>query len=239
MTNCFGRPGGGPAALISRAVEEKERGILAAIRSAAATARVPYLISESNSASCSGIPGISNTFASALWSADWLMLAAERNARGVAFNGSLSSVCTAYTPLCEIGHDRYSARPVYYGMLFVRLLGTGRTFSTRLTISGKTTAHVVTHAVVSSRGLTRIMIENLGGSAVRVLLKDGSVSGRGYTWYLTGPSLGATSGVRIQGAVVARNGTFRPGHPGHLRCRAGRCLLRLSAHTAVIVRLPR
>lgn len=238
MTECFGTPAGGPAALLSKAVEEEERGVLAAVESAAATAHVPYLISETNSASCSGIPGVSNTFASALWSADWLMLAAERDAVSVDLNGALSRTCSAYTPLCEMGRNLYLARPVYYGMLFARMLGTGTTFFTPLTITGTSKAHVVTHAVVSSSGVARLMVENLGAVNVHVLLLNPGASGRAETWALTAPSLRATSGVRIQGATVRRDGSFRPGSPGQITCRAGRCRLWLPAHSAVIVRLP-
>jgi hypothetical protein len=240
MSNCFNfGQGVRPADLLSPAVEEKERGVLAAIGSAAATAGVPYLISESNSASCGGIPGVSNSYASALWSADWLMLAAERDARGLDFNGALSSACPLYSPLCGAGPGMYSARPVYYGMLFVHMLGTGRTFFTPLTISGAADAHVVTHSVVSSSGRVRVMVENLGAVSMRVLLQDSRISGRADTWYLTGPSVGATGGVRIQGATVRRNGTFRPGAPGHVTCRAGSCRLNLPAYSAVIVQLPK
>jgi hypothetical protein len=239
MTHCGGTPGGMPTRLLSAAAEEMERGALAAVRAAAAIAGVPYLISESNSASCEGIPGLSNAYVSALWSADWLMLAAERDASGVDFNGALSYACPLYSPLCQTGPGQYAARPVFYGMLFVRLMGTGRTFFTPLTISGSAGAHVVTHSVQSSSGVLKVMVENLGGVPMRVLLHDGRVSGRAWTWYLTGPSPGATSGVRIQGAQVRRNGSFRPGPPGHTTCRAGSCRLTLPPYTAVIVQLPR
>jgi hypothetical protein len=238
MTECGGTPPGGPAILLSKAVEEKERGVLAAVESAAATAHVPYVISESNSASCSGIPGVGNTFASALWSADWLMRAAERHAASVDFNGVLSRKCTVYTPLCETGQNLYLARPVYYGMLFARMLGTGTTFLTPLTITGANKAHVVTHAVVSSAGVARLMVENLGTVNVRVLLLNPGASGQADTWALTAPSLSATSGVQIQGAKVRRDGSFQPGSPGHITCLAGRCRLWLPARSAVIVRLP-
>ena len=239
ISNCSGGPPDAGTALISSATEAKERGVLAAFHSASVTAGVPYVISETNSASCVGIPGVSNAYVSALWSADWVMLAAERDATSVDFNGGLSDGCNAYTPLCMTGADQYTARPVYYGMLFAHMLGTGVTFYTPLTISGSADAHIVTHAVVSSSGVVRVMVENLSGVPVHVLLEDGHVSGQADTWYLTGPSLSATSGVRIQGAAVRPNGTFAPGAPGHPRCQAGRCRLSLAAYSAVIVRLPK
>jgi hypothetical protein len=239
MSNCSGHPADADTILLSHAIEAKERGVLATFQAASATAKVPYLISETNSASCVGIPGVSDAYVSALWSADWLMLAAERDATSVDFNGILSTDCDYYTPLCETGPHRYTARPVYYGMLFAHMLGTGTTFKTPLTIRGTADARVVTHAVVSPSGVVRVMVENLGSVPVNVLLKDGHLSGRADTWRLTGPSLTATSGIRIQGATVSPDGTFAPGSPGHAQCRAGRCQLSLSAYNAVIVQLPK
>jgi hypothetical protein len=226
-----------PAALISHAVDQKEEGILSDFMSASATAGVPYIISESNSASCGGIPGVSNSFASALWSADWLALAAERNAVSVDLNGGLSG-CGVYSPLCQAGPHEYTAEPVYYGMLFLHMLGTGRMFFTPLTVMGPSGAHVVAHSVVSSSGVVRVMVENLGSVPENVLLKYGKVTGTGLSWYLTAPSVGATSGVRIQGAAVAGNGIFKPGLPGQVSCRSGNCRLSLPAYSAVIVKLP-
>ncbi len=238
MSNCGGHSGG-LATLISKPIEAKERGDLDVVRHAAATAGVPYAIDESNSASCGGIPRVSDAYVSALWAADWLLLAAEARAKGVYFQGGLDRNCAGYTPLCEVGNHRYEATPVYYGMLFAHLMGTGEAFATPLTISGTTSAHVVTHAVVNSAGRIRVMVENLGSSPIEVLLKAPGAVGEASTWSLTGPSLGARSGERIQGTAVRADGTFRPHAPSHVTCQAGRCRLTLPAHSAKIVLLPR
>jgi hypothetical protein len=206
--------------------------------SLSAKAKVPYVISETNSAACGGIPGVSNVFASALWSADWLAIAAERHAKSVALNGSLDG-CSAYTPLCRVASHEYIAAPVYYGMLFLHMLGQGQLFSTPETVHGPSGTYVVTHAVISSSGVVRVMVQNLGHTSLNVVLKFRHGSGTGEAWYLTAPSLSATSGERIQGAAVSGNGTFKAGAPDAVRCRAGRCRLWLPAYSSVIVRLPK
>jgi hypothetical protein len=237
LSHCDGKTAP-PAALLAHPLEEQEISVLVRFMSASATAKVPYVISESNSASCGGLPGVSDTFASALWSADWLALAAERDAMSVELNGGLSG-CGVYSPLCQVSSREYVARPVYYGMLFLHMLGTGRMFGTPETVKGPTGTYVVTHSVISSSGVVRVMVQNLGDHSVNVLLRYGRVSGAGQAWYLTAPSLAATSDVRIQGAAVAGNGTFKPGAPDSVTCSAGSCRLRLPAYSSVIVRLPK
>ncbi len=237
LSNCEGKTDP-PAALISHSVERQEIGLLARIMSVSAKAKVPYVISETNSAACGGIPGVSNAFASALWSADWLAIAAERHAKSADLNGSLDG-CIVYTPLCRVASHQYVAAPVYYGMLFLHMLGQGQLFSTPEKVHGPSGTYVVTHAVISSSGVIRVMVQNLGRTSLSVTLKFGHGSGAGQAWYLTAPSLGATSGERIQGAAVSGNGTFKAGAPDAVRCAAGRCRLWLPAYSSVIVRLPK
>jgi len=235
MSHCNGSVSNGAATLLSSAMVVREDKILREVKVAAAVDRVPFIIGETNSASCGGLPGVSDTYVSALWAADWVLIGAEYGAQGMYFNGSLATKCITYTPLCEVGNWQYAARPVYYGMLFAHLMGTGWTLPVKLS----TTADVHVHAVRNSPGVIRVMVENLSGAATRVVLRVPGVSGRASTLNLTGPSLAATTGVRIQGAAVTAAGTFKPGAAGHVACAAGTCSLTVPAYTAVIVILPR
>ncbi|HUZ37349.1 MAG TPA: hypothetical protein VMV17_13575 [Streptosporangiaceae bacterium] len=239
MTNCGSATPGGAATLLSAATMSAEDSVLAATSSAAATAGVPWLIAETNSASCSGIPGVSNTYASALWAADWLMRGAEHGARGMYVNGSLNHHCGGYTPLCEVSSNQYLAEPVYYGMLFAHLMGTGVTLPAQVTTTAS--GSITAHAVRTTTGRIKVMAENLTASPTSVVLQVAGVSGAASTLRLrdtNGNSLSATSGVRIQGASVTSAGTFTPGAPGHLACKAGKCTLTLPAHSGLILALP-
>ena len=44
--------------------------------------------------------------------------------------------------------------------------------------------------------------------------------------------------MQIQGASVTSAGTFKPGAPGHVACKAGECTLTLPAHSGLILALP-
>jgi len=164
----------------------------------ARTAGVPLRISETNSASCGGIPGVSNTFASALWAVDYLLTGAEHGASGMNFHGSMTSHCNAYSPLCRTRTSGYTARPVYYGLLFTHLLGTGRL----LPVTAHSATNLVVHAIRTPGGKIRVVVENLVGQAKYIVLHAGAISGRATVVHLTAPSPDATSQIRIQGATI-------------------------------------
>ncbi|MEU4117744.1 hypothetical protein AB0F71_25015 [Kitasatospora sp. NPDC028055] len=127
LTNCANKQHGTAETLVSAQTARTEAQRLDALVPEAAKVGLPLRMSETNSASCGGIPGVSNSDATALWAADYLMLLGEHGFVGANFHGSLTDgKCTLYTPLCRTGDRQYRAQPVYYGMLFARLMGTGR-----------------------------------------------------------------------------------------------------------------
>ena len=62
--------------------------------------------------------------------------------------------------------------------------------------------------------------------------------GRCCKQYFPPSALTATSGVRIQGATVAANGTPRPGAATVVTCSSGRCGLTIAPYSAVLVTIP-
>ena len=161
------------------------------------------------------------------------MTAAVHGAHAMYFNGSLS-ICGVYVPLCQTGPTTYAARPVYYGLLFAHLMGTGWTLQTTV----PTSANLAAFAVRNSPGNVRVMVQNLGSTSAAVTLKVPGVKGTAGLLRLSAPSLTSTTGVRIQGATVTAAGTFKPGNASHVACAAGLCHLTLPAYSAVIVILP-
>ena len=125
------------------------------------------------------------------------------------------------------------AEPLYYGLLFTHLLGSGQML--RTTVSA--TANVAAHAVTSG-GKTSVVVENPNATPAALTLKAAGVSGTASVLHLTGSSLAATSGIRIQGAAVSSSGTFAPGAATHVICSAGVCKLTIAPYSAVIMHLP-
>lgn len=82
-------------------------------------------------------------------------------------------------------------RPVYYGLLFAHLLGTGRL----LPVSASSATNLAAHAIRTTGGQIRVLIENLADRAETISLHAGTVSGEATALRLTAPSPEATSDV--------------------------------------------
>lgn len=99
------------AALLSRAIQNKldERvGIVIAAR----VEHLPALISESNSVSCGGTAGVSDTSAAAVWAVRMILQALRDGFTSVRFHAS----GRAYDPFVLAG-DSVAARPLYLGLV--------------------------------------------------------------------------------------------------------------------------
>ncbi|MFF2078983.1 hypothetical protein ACFVXG_30045 [Kitasatospora sp. NPDC058162] len=231
LSHCS-EPNATAAELLSRGVAQREATTVADAARSAAKAGVPFRLSETNSASCSGIPGVSDSYASALWAADYALVAAEHGAQGVNLHGQLGDHCAGYTPFCAAGPHQYRAMPVYYGLYFAHLLGTGRLLPTAV----KTGDNIAAHALLGADGTVRVLVENLTPRATSIAVR-GTEATTAAVLHLTGPSLSATDGVRVQGAPVAADGTIRPGAADHVKCRQGDCAVPLAPYSAAVLTL--
>jgi hypothetical protein len=229
------------AKLLSRSLASAETSFFKAAAADAKTAKAPLRISETNSICGGGLAGVSDSYATALWVVDYLLTGAENGVDGFNFHGALNSECTGYTPLCQVGTaDEYSAQPIYYGMLFTHLLGSGHLVP--VTVHTRAMSDYVTAFALKplTGGGLRLLVENLTNSHTNITLTGVGKPSHASVLHLTGPSSGptGTSGVRIQGASVAANGTFKPGAPTTITCSSGSCPLSLNPDTAVLVTIP-
>jgi hypothetical protein len=233
LSNCGG-VNGTATGLIAASKRSSEAGLIASAAATASRNGMPLIMSEVNSAACSGIVGVSNTFVSALWAVDYELAGVENGATGMYFHGALDSSCTTYTPLCQVGTNTYAAQPLYYGLLFTHLLGNGPVLPT--TVSSN--SNVAAHTVRGADGRVRTLVENLSNVTLTSSVRAGNTSGSGSLLALTASSLTATSGVHIQGSAVATNGTFTPGTATAVTCAGGSCGMTLQPYSAVILTLP-
>jgi hypothetical protein len=221
--------------LLSPAQRAKEAAFFGTAAAAAKAARARLRISETNTAACGGVAGLSDSFASALWVVQYLLAGAGHSVDGMNFHGGLGTGCTGYTPLCQVGTSEYAAQPIYYGLLLTRLLGSGHLLP--VTVSATSTAgNVVAFALrpLTGGGL-RLIVENLSKYHTNAVLRVGGHPASAAVLHLTGPSLLATSGVRIQGAAVTASGKFTPGTPDTVHCSSGHCPITIAPYTAVLV----
>jgi hypothetical protein len=82
-------------------------------------ANVPYRLVELNSFSGGGKPGISDTFASALWGLDLMFILALAGGSGINWETGLNQLgfVSSYSPIFEDDEGNFTARPLYYGLL--------------------------------------------------------------------------------------------------------------------------
>ena len=138
----FGGPPSNPAINIPRLLrpDPKVASVAATTRAAAQTLGVPYRMSEGNTCYQGGKPGVSDTFAAALWAADYALYLASQGYGGINLHGgggkavgnSLGGHLPGedllqpgdpaqprpfYTPIADMG-GHYAAQPDFYGLLF-------------------------------------------------------------------------------------------------------------------------
>lgn len=223
------------ASLLSTAyrADELARGQL--IGSLTKTLKVPGIIDEGNTLTCSGLAGVSDTFASALWALDFQLLMAQAGVNVVDFNSGINDCASspAYTLFCSpTTPGSLVARPDYYGLLMMRSVGTG----TFLALDNSDlTSSVRVYAVRNGRRL-RLVLDNVGAMTA-VVIKLGASYKTGISLALTGPSLPATSGVKLGGQTVSAAGTFAGGHTTSVTVKGSTLTLTIQGGSAILLTL--
>jgi hypothetical protein len=185
--------------LLSPIVRRDESSMLGSLHAIQTASGLPLYIDETNNISCKGQPGVSNTFASALWAVDYTARAMATGVRGLDFHDLLSRPA-AYSPLVGTT-DRLRANPEWYGLLLTRQLQGGKPL--RATALGAT--NLTARAFLSQDGTVRLVLVNFDSPGATPLLVRLKVPGRfrGSTILrLTAPSPDATSHVLLGGGEV-------------------------------------
>lgn len=201
---CSSVPAPSIDALLSVATRTRE---LAQLRSDVAIARaghIPLRIDETNSVSCGGRAGVSDTFASALWAVQLITEAMQLGIAGINFH-DLPANCAGYSSLCAsdpaaLAAGRLVAAPEWYALLLTRGLTGERPLATVV----RPAVPDVAAAAFGGRGAARVILvdSDAGGGERAVRLLVGGAYARASVVSLTAPSLSATTGVRLGGRSV-------------------------------------
>lgn len=161
---------------------------------AAESRGVPIAMAETNSASCGGMPGVSNAFASAVWGLDYMFSLAQDGFSSVNFHMSYRpGGGSSYNPI-----DTYSgsgknydnvAEPLYYAMyLFAHNASGSRLVQASTSSSANVRAYAVSKCAgctinvfvinkdLSASGEVRVHLSALRGSASLLLLSAPKLS---------------------------------------------------------------
>ena len=192
---------------------------------------VPYRIAECNTASGGGKRGVSNAFASALWSIDFLFDVATRGGQGVNLHGSFTA--NNYSPIV---YDKktatYGAAPLYYGLLFFSQAAQGRLVATETSCA----ANFVTRATRGADGKLRVTLLNKDLTrAVDAQLDLGGAFKSARLLRLTAAGAEATEGVTFAGAAVDAAGKWTPRAPETIPVTAGKANVMLPPASAALL----
>ena len=200
-------------------MRRSEREVLGKAVAIARAHATPLRIDEANSISCEGRPGVSDTFASALWALDYTARAIAAGVAGLNFHDLLTKP-GAYSPLIAPGAGALAtgalhAAPEWYALLAAHaLLGEragGRPLST--VVAGGAAGELSASAVRAPDGRLALLLVDYdppGSPPLAVRLRVPRDLAGGSVLRLTAPSPAATSGVRLGGRVVAADGTWTP-----------------------------
>jgi hypothetical protein len=140
---------------------------------------VPSTINESNSASCSGMPGVSNSYATALWSLDYLLQTAKSGVDRLQFHTNTAAICgdfkardsadypisyRYYGAFCApdqaaLEANELSANPLYYGIWAFRQVPTGQFVD--LDLADSDLDRIRAYAVLSHDGALTVVLINV------------------------------------------------------------------------------
>jgi Glycosyl hydrolase family 79 C-terminal beta domain len=155
-------------------------------------------IDEMNSIACGGQRGVSNTFASSLWSLDALFAMASVGVDGVNIHTVPNSINELFSFKRVNGEWQGNVHPDYYGLLmFAQAAPAG---SRLLNLSGTTRGAFRAWATLAPDGHIRVVLINTSTSQAQlVTVRAPSAAGSGTLERLTAPAITATSGVSFGG----------------------------------------
>jgi hypothetical protein len=156
----------------------------------AAVGGTPYRMDEGNSCFGGGRPGVSDTYASALWVADYILRVACAGFAGVNLHGGGTGI---YTPIESSTKASAQPRPIYYGMQFAQQFAGWQVAACPLSTNANVTAYVG----VKDEEMMLAAV-NKGAITVQLQLPERFRSGKvAHRWELRGPGLSAKEGVHF------------------------------------------
>jgi hypothetical protein len=199
--------------LLSPVIRNLEARSLATYLKVAQLNRIPLRIDETNTVSCGGVPGISDTFASALWATSYITQAMAAGAAGINLEGSPTS-CAGYTPVCApdpsaLARGALHTQPEWYALLLTSSLVGDRPLPTAISAQG--TPNLVAASFSAPDHTTKVVLvddEPPGAGPLALSLNLGGPMGGASVVRLTASSQSATAGVLLGSRAVAANGSW-------------------------------
>jgi hypothetical protein len=244
LIRCFSKPGdAGYPSILNLLSPRAARGLLSGTGPYIALAHAhgaTFRVDELNSVACKGQPGVSDTFASALWMLDTLFAMARSGVDGVNIHTLPEAIYHPFTFRQVDGRWEASVFPEYYGMLlFTQAAPPG---SRLLSVPAPADPDIRVRAALTPSGLIHVVLINDSLTADQTIAMQ-SPTGAGKTAVverLVAPGgATATSGVTLAGQSFGdqtKTGTLTgPFQADHVQPTGGRYLIKLPASSAAMV----
>ena len=198
----------------------------------AKAAGLPFRMAEGNSCYNAGKPGVSDTFASALWAGDFCLQMASLGCVGVNLHGGANGF---YSPIVGSIGSGFEVRPEFYGLMLAQQFA-GRTLH-RTTLEAQG-ANLTAYAAGGDGAQGLVAVFNKDARNVEVTLTEAS---GGFKWAtverLEAPAIDSKLGVTFEGAAVGSDGQFHARAGERLRSHSGKLSVRVPAYSAALIRL--
>jgi hypothetical protein len=202
---------------------------------------------EMNSYSGHGAAGVSDVYASALWSIDFMLTSAEYGSSGVNFHGGGQNMdgntCATgvnsciepfkYSPIDEVDSKVTAAAPLFYGMLLVSQAGVGDMFVTKAS-AGQLNFSAYSLALADG-SINVVLVNKDATSGVNASIDTGAPVTAASGAYLQAPALSSTSGVTFAGSGVTAAGAWAPKPPYRLTTSGNGITVVVPPATAILV----
>jgi hypothetical protein len=200
---------------------------------------VPYRINEVNSFYGGGKAGVSDTFASALWSLDYMFELAAYDCNGINLETDINQLAwmSHYSPIVHDKNGICHARPEYYGMLAFALADKGNLL--KLTLD-KGDINLTAYATKDGAGRLWLTIVNKDlAQAADVEISLPENYSRATAFRLAAPSAESKDKVTLAGAEVTADGNWSPKSSEKMAVAGRNLRLNVPPASAVLVRFQR
>jgi hypothetical protein len=199
---------------------------------------VPLRIEELNAVACGGRPGVSNTFASALWALDTLLEAARVGVAGVNIHTRSEGVNSLFSTHLVNGRWLAVVKPEYYGLItFAQNMPAGsRLLRTTPAVKG-TRIHIWAARLPDGRIRVMLIDEDPRRGTI-IPLRIPAARGAAQMERLLAPSLSATSGATLGGqglGSVTATGVLRQPRLVSIKPTLGQYVVTVPAASATVL----
>jgi len=197
---------------------------------------LPFRLAETNSCYQGGKPGVSDTFASALWSADLMYQLASEGGLGINFHGGGYGW---YTPIAGTPKNGFLARPIFYGMLLFAQAGAGQLVEGKLD-KLESAPLLSAYGLRNNTGTIKVAAFNKNlDRSVRLTIDAGECAQRATALRLVAPRVDDTTDTTFGGSPVGASGAWSATRIETLPLQNGVAVIDLPAASAALITFDR